>query len=170
MHVLIATDGQLDPARTSAFATRLAGDDGRITIFTAVEIPRTLLSGLRAVHDQAELLILDHENVEVRATEPREHSSWPGDDAVIERYLSDRRDEATARIRAALGDVGVEPEIVVHESENAAASVLDFVRETKPDIVLIGSHGSGRFEGLLGSIGTKITRLAPCPVLLIRGA
>ena len=168
MHVLIATDGNLDAARCAALACRLAGTDGAITVFTAVEIPRTLLSRLRAGFDEAQLLILDRENVEVRATDSREHSGWPGDDAVIARYLTDKGEEATAPLIAALNECGVEPEVDVRESENPAATILDAIREAQPDVVCIGSHGSGRFEGLLGGTGTKITRLAPCPVLLVR--
>ena len=169
MHVLIATDGSLDAERTAALACRLSGGNGSVTVFTAVEIPRTLLSSLRAGFDEAQLLILDRESVEVRATESREHSGWPGDDAVIDRYLNDRSEAATGPLVAALQACGAEPTVEVLESENSAATILDVIRRMRPDVVCIGSHGSGRFEGLLGSTGTKITRLAPCPVLLIRG-
>jgi nucleotide-binding universal stress UspA family protein len=169
MHVLIATDGQLDFDRCADLASRLAGSEGSITVLTAVEIPRTLLSSLRSGFDEAELLILDRENVEVRATDGRERSSWPGDDAVIERYLKDRSEAATDPLLAALAERGVAATLDVRESENAAATVLEAIRELSPDVVCVGSHGTGRFEGLLGSTGTKITRLAPCPVLLIRG-
>ncbi|MFA9566377.1 MAG: universal stress protein [Acidimicrobiales bacterium] len=32
----------------------------------------------------------------------------------------------------------------------------------------MGTHGLGRFEGLLGSISTKLARRAGCSVLLVR--
>ncbi len=47
MHVVIATDGSLEPTRTAMTAARLAGDDGRITVLSAVEVPRALLEELR---------------------------------------------------------------------------------------------------------------------------
>ena len=169
MHVLVAPVGSLDADRVAALSCRLAGSDGSITVFTAVEVPRTLLSSLRSSYGDAELFMLDRESVDVRATDSREHSGWPGDDAVIERYLNDRSEAATGALVAALQACGREPEVEVRESENAAATILDAIRQIEPDVVCIGSHGSGRFEGLLGSAGTKITRLAPCPVLLIRG-
>ena len=43
-------------------------------------------------------------------------------------------------------------------------------KHTSADVVVIGSHGSGVFQGLLGSTGTKIVRRSPRPVLLIRSA
>ena len=47
MHVLVATDGKLDPNRVADFAVRLAGSDGMVTVVTVIEIPRRLLSDLR---------------------------------------------------------------------------------------------------------------------------
>ncbi|MGZ8784831.1 MAG: universal stress protein [Acidimicrobiia bacterium] len=42
------------------------------------------------------------------------------------------------------------------------------VAEIDADVLVIGTHGRGRFEGLLGSTGTKLARLAPCTVILVR--
>lgn len=170
MHVLIATDGSLDAERCAGLACRLAGSDGQITVLTAVEIPRTLLSSLRAGFEEAELLILDGESVDVRPSEASTPTGWPGDNAFIDRYLNDRSEQATGSLIAALEACGVQPAVDVRESENPAATILDAIRELQPDVVCIGSHGAGRFEGLLGGTGTKIARLAPCPVLLIRDA
>ena len=44
---------------------------------------------------------------------------------------------------------------------------------TRPPIrssvsIVIGSHGHGRFEGMLGSTGTKLVRLASASVLVLR--
>ena len=72
----------------------------------------------------------------------------------------------TGRVALAIAKAGVE--VVGVESESAARGVLNAITAQAPDIVCIGTHGMGRFEGLLGSLSTKIARLAPCPVLLIR--
>ena len=49
MHVLVATDGKLDPQGAARYAQQLAGETGRITVLTVIEIPRGLLSDLRRV-------------------------------------------------------------------------------------------------------------------------
>jgi nucleotide-binding universal stress UspA family protein len=63
---------------------------------------------------------------------------------------------------------GISGESESLEGENAAATILNEIRSRDFDVVVIGSHGQGRFEGLLGSTGTKIARLSPVPVLLMR--
>ena len=40
MHVLIATDGTLDPETAAHFAASLAGPGGAVTVVTVVEINR----------------------------------------------------------------------------------------------------------------------------------
>jgi nucleotide-binding universal stress UspA family protein len=170
MHVLIATDGHVEAEKAAPLAARLAGDDGQVTVLTAVEIPRRLLSYLRHSYDttSGDVVILDGESVDVRASAPREHSSFPGDDVILDRYLRDQEDERTADLVAALRAAGVEPAVEARETENTSRTVLDAATEMGVDVLCIGSHGGGLFEGLLGSTGTKIARHAPCPVLIIR--
>ena len=54
------------------------------------------------------------------------------------------------------------------EGENASRSVLEAVNDHAPDVLCVGTRGLGLFEGLLGSVSTKLARLAPCSVLLLR--
>ena len=169
MHVLVATDGHLNDLKAAEMATALACEDGTVTVLTVVEIPRTFLSAMRSAYSATDVLMLDREDVSVVSSEPREHSSWPGEDAIIERYLNDQKEVATTGLVAALKTRGIEPTVVVKEGENAAKVILDSIGELNVDVVCVGSHGGGLFEGLLGSTGTKLSRLAPCPVLLIRG-
>lgn len=170
MHVLIATDGQLAAEPAADLAARLAGPEGQVTILTVVEVPRRLLGDLRAAFGDItpEAISVDHETVDVRERVRTEHSGWPGDDAVIERYLSDQGQDRTAGLVKALRDKGYEPAIDLREGEQPAADVLRAVDQLGVDVLCIGSHGKGLFEGLLGSVGTKLIRLSPCPVLLIR--
>jgi nucleotide-binding universal stress UspA family protein len=170
MHVVIATDGHLDPGRGAEFAARLAGEGGKVTVLSIVEVPRRLLDDLRSVYGRTEeeTLIVDHETVNVREVPAVDHSPWPGDDAMIGRYLRDQVSERTDDLVAALRVRGVEPNIEAREGESPAADILAAVKEIEADVLLIGSHGRGLFEGLLGSTGTKLARLAECPVLLIR--
>lgn len=169
MHVVIATDGQMDVIHAADLATRLAGDGGTVTILSIVEIPRGLLNDLRSQFESGdEAVSIDRETVDVRRTQT-DPGSWPGADAFIDRYLRDKASERTSALADALRSHGTTAEIDVREGERVARDILDAVVELDADVVCVGSHGAGRFEGLLGSTGTKIARHAPCPVLLIRG-
>jgi nucleotide-binding universal stress UspA family protein len=47
--------------------------------------------------------------------------------------------------------------------------VLDWAKEYKPDMIVIGTHGhTGLTHALLGSVTERIVRMAECPVLTIR--
>jgi nucleotide-binding universal stress UspA family protein len=171
MHVLIATDGQLDASAGADFAARLAGSDGSVTVLSVVEVPRRLLADLRRgfFGDISERAIsVDHETVNVRETIVPEESGWPGDDAMLDRYLSDQGAARTSSLVAALRSHGIEPTIDIREGESPASDILKAIDDLGADVVCIGSHGQGLFEGLLGSVGTKLTRLAPVPLVLIR--
>lgn len=168
MHVLVATDGTLDPTRAAPFAARLAGPGGRVTVFTAVEVPRQILSDLRA----ASVPDADPANrdVEYRRTQSNDEraGSWIGDDAFVQLYVNRVVASRTASMVEALQAEGVEATGAGREGESAARTVLEAVKEHDIDVLCIGTLGLGRFEGLLGSISTKLARLAPCPVMLIR--
>jgi len=169
MHVLVATDGQLDPATVARFSAPLAGEDGKVTVLTVIEVPRAMLQELRdhfGDQEPTSLVRTDSETMSAvpSAAPPR---SWPGDDAMIERYLQDKREERCTAVVAALREAGIDASSKVVEGE-AARGILDEARAENVDVIVVGSHGAGLFEGLLGSVGTKVTRLAKRPVLLLR--
>ena len=171
MHVMIATDGSLDAKKAAQIAANLSGEGGRVTVFTVVVVPRGLIKEIQAVveYDSADEN-LQQLRVEYRTVQARNLpvSRWVGDDAVVSDYVSgkvaDRTDELTAELEA----LSVEHTVVGEEGENASQSVLAAVRTLGADALCIGTHGLGRFEGLLGSSSTKLARLAPCTVVLIR--
>ncbi len=168
MHVLVATDGQLDPATVAKFSAPLAGEDGKVTVLTVIEVPRAMLQELRGHFDQEPppLVRTDSETMSAgpAGAPPR---SWPGDDAIIERYLQDKRHQRCKDLVTALREAGVEATSKVVEGPSARG-ILDEAKAQNVDVIVVGSHGSGLFEGLLGSTGTKVTRLAKRPVLLLR--
>ncbi len=169
MHVLVATDGQLDPAAVTKFSAPLAGADGTVTVLTVIEVPRALLSELQDhFNDQQPRQLLRTDFETVTATEPLDPPrSWPGDDAIIEQYLANKEQELCAPVIAALTANGVKAESLVIEGP-AAKGILETAADLEVDLIVVGSHGAGLFEGLLGSTGTKVTRLAKRPVLLLR--
>ncbi|NNF65399.1 MAG: universal stress protein [Acidimicrobiia bacterium] len=169
MHILVATDGALDTEKAAPLVARLAGEDGTVTVLSVVEIPRRMLTELRAVYGERPPPSVDADGEYVGISKDRPPPvGWPGDDAMVERYLADKRDEVIAPILRVLAEAGVSANGEVLEGENAAAVILAAVKDQAADVICLGSHGSGRFEGLLGSTGTKVTRHSPCPVLVIR--
>ena len=171
MHVMIATDGSLDAKKTAQIAANLSGQDGRVTVLTVVVVPRGLLNEMRAVveFDSADES-LQQLRVEYRTAQARNPpvSRWVGDDAVVSHYVSGKVADRTNELAAELEALGVEHTVVGEEGENASQSVLAAARTLDADALCIGTHGLGRFEGLLGSLSTKLTRLAPCTVVLMR--
>lgn len=170
MHVLVATDGSLDIEKVTSFATRLAGDDGKVTVLTVVEIPRRLLSDLRRVMGELPEvgIIADDEYVDTPAVAQQAPSGWPGDDAMIERYLVDKRIQCADPIATAISATGIAAEAIVAEGEKPANLIAERVVDLDADVLVIGSHGQGLFQGVLGSTGTKLVRRCPKPVLLLR--
>ena len=170
MHVLVATDGELDPAAASEFVTRLAGDDGHVTVMTVVEVPRAFLQEMRSQWGASAHtgVIADDEYVETPAVIQDAPFGWPGDDALIERYLRDKRDERCRPVAMLLREAGIPTECTVLDDENVSGTILDHAEDIDADVIVVGSHGQGVFQGLLGSTSTKIVRRSPKPVLLIR--
>lgn len=73
-------------------------------------------------------------------------------------------------LHARMGDLGdeVEVETQVVRSVSQAGGILDFLFESKVDLVVMGTHGrSGLSRFLLGSVAEKVVRHAPCPVLTV---
>ena len=168
MHVLVATDGQLDPAAVTKFSAPLAGPDGSVTVLTVIEVPRAMLQELQShFSDQEPPSVLMTDSETVTTTEPAKPRSWPGDDAIIEQYLDNKKTEICEPVVTALLAAGVTATGNVVEGP-AARGILNSASELDVDLIIVGSHGQGLFEGLLGSTGTKVTRLAKRPVLLLR--
>jgi nucleotide-binding universal stress UspA family protein len=167
---MVATDGSLDAEEAARFAESLADEDGRVTVLSVVEIPRRLLQDLRTVMgEQQEAGVIEGgEWVDTPAVPSETPRSWPGDDAVIKRYLDDKCNQYSGPILSILEEHGVAADGVAAEHEKPAQAILEQIEALGPDVLVIGSHGQGAFSGLLGSTGTKLVRQSPIPVLLIR--
>jgi nucleotide-binding universal stress UspA family protein len=170
MHVLIATDGHVDPTAASDLAARLSGQDGKVTVLTVVEIPRSLLRDLRTVYGESSVPAVDAdaEYVGTAPLPPGVGPGWPGDDEIVRRYIETETETRTKSLLDALHARGLDADVVPWEHENAAKGILEGARELDADVICIGTHGLGRFEGLLGSTGTTVARRANSSVVLVR--
>jgi hypothetical protein len=54
------------------------------------------------------------------------------------------------------------------ERGSSIEQIVDVCRERRVDLLVLGSTGTGRFDGRLGSTGTRLVRNATADVLLIR--
>ena len=70
------------------------------------------------------------------------------------------------RMRAMIGGkVDVELHLRAGQSVN---TLLKLIRELKPDLVVVGSHGRGAvMRMLLGSVSMQLTKRSPVPVLIV---
>lgn len=170
MHVLVATDGSMDAQKAARYAIALAGSDGEVTVMTVVRVPRTLVADLRARFGETETAVvdIDAEYVGPTVVGGATPHGWPGDDAVIAQYLGDKRVEFCRPIVEAIRAAGGSAESTVKEGDDVADDVLAVASELDADVIVVGSHGHGGFQGLLGSTGSKITRRATSPVLVLR--
>jgi nucleotide-binding universal stress UspA family protein len=170
MHVLIATDGSLDADRAAQFASSLAGADGTITILTMVELNRNLLRDLRGLFGER-FVEPTHQDAEYVSLQPNTGepigADWPGDDEMLTRYREDQKVERTHELVTALEGIGREAAVQVREGE-AASGIAAAATDLGVDVLCVGSHGRGLFDGLLGSTSTKLARRCPVPVLIIR--
>jgi nucleotide-binding universal stress UspA family protein len=84
-----------------------------------------------------------------------------------------RVDEETERLRVhvrkVLGDDA--PPVAVEVSWGSPyVQIADYAVEHKADLIVMGTHGrTGVKHLLLGSVAERTVRLAPCPVLTVRG-
>jgi nucleotide-binding universal stress UspA family protein len=54
-------------------------------------------------------------------------------------------------------------------SNAPALAIVEYARESKANLILMGTHGRGGMTHLfMGSVAERVVRLAPCPVLTVR--
>lgn len=169
MNIVVATDGHLSPGDVVPLVAPLTGD-GPVTVLTVVEIPRRLLADLREVYGERSgpLVDSDGEYVGVAPAEPSVALDFPGDDAIIDLYLANQKEERTKAMVEAFEAAGIATRVEILDGENPARLILDTLVDHHVELVVLGAKGKGLFEGMLGSVGTKVARHSPCPVLLIR--
>ncbi|MCM3203391.1 universal stress protein [Paenibacillus illinoisensis] len=75
--------------------------------------------------------------------------------------------EQLQQAKSKLESAGINPK-TVHLKGNPAHEILRYARDTKQQLIIIGSRGlSGIKEIMLGSVSHKVSQLAICPVLIV---
>lgn len=86
----------------------------------------------------------------------------------LDDYYHDEGVSALESARAELdaGNVPHHDHVGVGES---AATILDYARDKKCDLVVMGTHGHSAFgDALLGSVASRVLQEASIPVLLVK--
>jgi nucleotide-binding universal stress UspA family protein len=88
----------------------------------------------------------------------------PFDTAQISTRIHDAIDAAEERTDTQA--IAVREE--VRWNDNAVQAILEFMKEEKTDLVVLGTHGHGLIRrALIGSVASGVARRSDCPVLLV---
>ena len=177
MNILVATDGQLDPASTATMVARLAGSDDTVTVLTVIDHPREALRGFAVNSDEDLDKILRNAVAtlgvgagQVVASRLEQHArTEKGAAQPLDVYFGETADRLQRDMLATLAEHGIEASSRWSPTENKTArTILNAAERLNAGILIIGSHGQGRFEGFLGSTTTKLVRLSQIPVVLVK--
>ncbi len=78
--------------------------------------------------------------------------------------------EARTSLQRLLAQLGtrIDGEVHVRLGTSPMAGMLSLIKEIKPDVVVVGSHGKGMLRrALLGSVSSELAAKSPVPVMII---
>lgn len=180
MHILIATDGHLDPKKATEMVARMYRPDDIVTVLTAVEHPRQFLRSYAEATGVNEVATIAQEAGPgvlgfasgAKAAErlapllPHEESGEYA--AELERYFTTTARRRVDHLIDLLKAHGIIAEAAWTTTDNQTAdSILDAAKRADADVLVVGSHGKRRFDGMLGSTVHKLLRRASIPVFVI---
>jgi nucleotide-binding universal stress UspA family protein/nitrite reductase/ring-hydroxylating ferredoxin subunit len=79
----------------------------------------------------------------------------------------DRAQAAVERAEAAVRAEGLEPEVVLRDGA-ADEDIVEVADVREADLIVLGSRGLSLGAQIIGSVAAKVSRHAPCDVLLVR--
>ncbi len=133
------------------------GDAAEVALNYGRDLARSYGASLHVVH------VAD--NVMVRFAGEGSLAFLPGLQAEIEKAAAERVDTILSdEDRTQLHAVAT-----VITSLAIADSLVDFAKDRRIDLIVMGTHGRGGMSHLLmGSVAERVVRMAPCPVLTVR--
>lgn len=176
MKILVATDGTLDPVRAANTVERMHRPDDTVLVFTALNIPIDFLQGLSLSGVQAAASIAKEAGHPMlsgaRAAEklvPIAAAKERPSQASVMDALATIAAKRTTPIVEALSERGIKADALWRPTDNQTArTIVQTIESRDCDFLIIGSHGHGRFDGLLGSTGTKLVRISPVDMTILR--
>ena len=175
MHILVATDGTLNAERAAEAVERWHRDGDRVSVFTAINVPTDFLEhiGDPGIKKAVKVALEAGQGIGDRAAQqlakPQDGHATPPVDSPVIRGLTTEARNRTKPVIEALKARGIDAKPAWTTTDNRTSkSIITAIRRHDAGLVVIGSHGRGRFDGLLGSTGTKLVRRSPASVLIIR--
>lgn len=177
MNILVATDGTLRSDRAADAVARWYEEGDTVTVFTTLNVPTDFLRGLEKSGVSAASEIA-HEAGQTLSAGDRAAERLAGSMATkrkgtegspVLKAMASTATMYTKPIVDALKERGIEAKATWRGTESKTTkTILAKVKDSDIDLLIIGSHGRGQFEGKLGGTGTKLVRYAPASVLVIR--
>ena len=145
--IVVGVDGSDSAARAIAIAAGLSQTHGAQLVLVHVV-------QLSAIADQV---------LKISATEHLKENPK----TIMEKLSQEVLDKAR---KVATDNGADEAKIATVTSDgNQAKQIIQVAKRRKADLIVLGSRGRGRMEGLLlGSVSQKIAALAPCACLIAR--
>lgn len=155
MHVLIATTGVLSPGPAVEFTSQLIGTQGRVSVTTVIEVPRTFLEDLRSeewhpLDEGGDGGVLHQE-----------------DEAVIARYVEERGKRITEPVVSALRAAGLQADVIFLEGEDPAAKLSQLADKINADVVVLGSTRKIFDQSAWESVSARVMAESGRPVLVL---
>lgn len=153
MDILIATSGVLNPGPTAGLCDQLLGPDGRVTVMTVIEVPRTFLDSMD--EDERRSFLDD--------------TAWESQTAEIKAlgYLEERGRRVVEPMTAALRSIGLEPSTRFVEGADAAEAIVSTAMELSAGLVIMGATKRLFTEEAWKSVSARVMERTACPLLLM---
>lgn len=161
-------------------AARLYRPDDAVTVLTAVEHPRRFLQSYAEVAGVTEVATIAHEAGPgvlgfasgAKAAErlaPLLHHDEPREyPAQLGRYFKTTAQRRVDHLIDLLAKEGIVAEAAWTTTDSQTAdSILDAIERVEADVLIVGSRGKSRLEGMLGSTASKLVRHASVPVVVL---
>lgn len=155
VHILVATTGVLPPAPVTHLCERLAGADGKVTVMTVIEVPRTFLE---AMDEEERRSFLDD-------------APWETDTAEMKAlgYLEERGRRAVEPVVTALRNAGWSPDVLFVEGNDPAEAIISTARRLGSDVIVMGATRRLFTEQAWTSVSARVMERTHCPLVLVPG-
>ena len=155
MHVLIATTGALSADPAAEFTAHLIGGDGRVSVTTVIEVPRSFLEQLRA------------EGWHPLTYEDGTNGLEAEEDGVMRRYVEERGRRLTEPVVNALRSRGIEAEAIYLDGDDPALSISELANKIDADLVILGTTRRIFDQSAWESVSARVMIESGRPVLVV---